>query len=293
MSKSEKLAFLVRESGKKRNYKSMALSVLKHLLLLMVAVAMVLPFLWMISTSLKTNYNVFAVPPQWIPNPVVVENYPQVFDMIPMVRYFFNTLLTAAGKIVGEVGVSALVAYGFSRYSFKGKKFLFIFLLATIMFPGEATLVPSYIFWSFLGGINTYAPLIIPSLGGQAVFVFFLVQYFNTIPKDFSEAAYMCGASSFKIFWKIYLPMSMPALITISIWSFMGSWNDLLAPLLYVSGNRDLFTLQIGLAMFQGTFEVKWPLLMAATTLSLLPVIILFFSLQKYFVQSNKGDGIK
>lgn len=292
LSKNEKLEYLVRENRKKFKYKSVFTSILKHTLLLLVAISMVLPFLWMISTSLKTNYNVFTVPPQWIPDPVVTENYPLVFEKVPFLRYFGNTLFTAVCKLVGEVGVSALVAYGFSRFSFKGKRVMFMFLLATIMLPGEATLVPNFIFWSYLGGVNTYLPLIIPSLGGQAVFIFFLVQYFNTIPKDFYEAAYMSGANSLKIFWKIYLPMSIPAIITVSIWSFMGSWNDLLAPLIYIN-DQSKFTIQIGLAMFQGMFDVDWPLLMAATTLSLIPVIILFFSLQKYFVQSNKNDGIK
>lgn len=292
MSDQQKTDYLVVKSKKNKAFKSVAFTILKHVALITVAISMVLPFLWMISTSLKTNSNVFIVPPQWIPSPVVLENYPLVFEKVPFLRYFFNTAFIAFFKLLGEVGVSALVAYGFARFDFKGKKILFMFLLATIMLPGESTLVPSFIFWSHLGFIDTYVPLILPSFGGQAVFIFFLVQYFSSIPKDFYEAAYISGASSLKIFWKIYVPMSIPALISVSIWSFMGSWNDLLAPLIYINDQMK-FTIQIGLAMFQGMFEVNWPLLMAATTLSLIPVIVLFFSLQKYFVQSNKGDGIK
>ena len=292
MSDQQKIDYLVTKSKKNKAFKSVAFTILKHVALITVAISMVLPFLWMISTSLKTNSNVFIVPPQWIPSPVVLENYPLVFEKVPFLRYFFNTAFVAFFKLLGEVGVSALVAYGFARFNFKGKKILFMFLLATIMLPGESTLVPSFIFWSHLGFIDTYVPLILPSFGGQAVFIFFLVQYFSSIPKDFYEAAYISGASSLKIFWKIYVPMSIPALISVSIWSFMGSWNDLLAPLIYINDQMK-FTIQIGLAMFQGMFEVNWPLLMAATTLSLIPVIVLFFSLQKYFVQSNKGDGIK
>lgn len=292
MTEQQKIEYLVAKSKKNKDFKTVALTILKHATLILVAISMILPFLWMISTSLKTNSNVFVVPPQWIPNPVVLENYPLVFEKVPFLRYFFNTAFVAFFKLLGEVGVSALVAYGFARFNFKGKKILFMFLLATIMLPGESTLVPSFIFWSHLGFIDTYIPLILPAFGGQAVFIFFLVQYFSSIPKDFYEAAYISGASSLKIFFKIYVPMSIPALISVSIWSFMGSWNDLLAPLIYINDQMK-FTIQIGLAMFQGMFEVNWPLLMAATTLSLIPVILLFFSLQKYFVQSNKGDGIK
>lgn len=292
MTEQQKIEYLVAKSKKNKDFKTVAFTILKHATLILVAISMVLPFLWMISTSLKTNSNVFVVPPQWIPNPVVLENYPLVFEKVPFLRYFLNTAFVSFFKLLGEVGVSALVAYGFARFNFKGKKILFMFLLGTIMLPGESTLVPSFIFWSHLGFIDTYVPLIVPSFGGQAVFIFFLVQYFSSIPKDFYEAAYISGASSFKIFWKIYVPMSIPALISVSIWSFMGSWNDLLAPLIYINDQMK-FTIQIGLAMFQGMFEVNWPLLMASTTLSLIPVIVLFFSLQKYFVQSNKGDGIK
>ncbi|VYT95748.1 ABC transporter permease subunit [Clostridium tertium] len=292
MTEQQKIEYLVEKSKKNKSGKTVALTILKHGILMLVAISMILPFLWMISTSLKTNSNVFVVPPQWIPDPIVLENYPLVFEKVPFLRYFLNTAFVAFFKLLGEVGVSALVAYGFARFNFKGKKILFMFLLATIMLPGESTLVPSFIFWSHLGFIDTYVPLILPAFGGQAVFIFFLVQYFTSIPKDFYEAAYISGANSFKIFWKIYVPMSIPALISVSIWSFMGSWNDLLAPLIYINDQMK-FTIQIGLAMFQGMFEVNWPLLMAATTLSLIPVILLFFSLQKYFVQSNKGDGIK
>lgn len=301
-TKQEKIDALLSQKQKIKP-KKLIFTILKHGFLILFGISMILPFLWMVSTSLKTTSSVFSVPPQWIPDPVMWENIPMVFEKIPFLQYLFNTTGMAIAKLFGDVIVSALVAYGFAKFNFRFKKPLFLFLLITIMLPGEVTLVPTYIMWANLGQffngigldisfINSYIPLILPTLGGQAVFVFFLVQYFQSISKEFYEAAYMDGANSFKIFYKIYLPLSLPAIIMISIQSFMGSWNDFLAPLIYLN-DQNLFTVQIGLAMFQGMNETNWPLLMAATTLSILPIIILFFSMQKYFVQSNKADGVK
>ncbi|MGL5041723.1 MAG: carbohydrate ABC transporter permease [Culicoidibacterales bacterium] len=303
LSKQDKIKQIAK-NNKQLDGKTVVKSSTKHILLIVVGITMIMPFLWMISTSLKTTSNVFVIPPQWIPSPAVWQNYPLIFEKIPFLRYLLNTGGMAIGKLFGDIFVSALVAYGFAKFNFKFKKGLFLFLLATIMLPGEVTLVPTYIMWSKLGSfvsslgagnfsfINTYIPLMLPTLGGQAVFVFFLVQYFQTISKEFYEAAYMDGANSFAIFLKIYLPLSIPAIVTISIQSFMGSWNDFLAPLIYLN-DQELFTVQIGLAMFQGLNGTNWPLLMGATTLSIIPVLIVFFSMQRYFVRSNKADGIK
>lgn len=222
----------------------------------------------------------------------------QKFCKGSFLQYILNTTFYTVSVTFLEVSVSLIVAYGFARFQFKGKNLLFMFLLITIMLPGEITIVPGYIYWAKIGEvlgiptINTYIPLILPALGGQAVHVFFMSQYFRTIPKDFSEAAYINGASSWKILWRVYVPMSIPAIITIAISSFMGTWNSFLGPLIYLN-DIDKFTVQVGLAMFQGMFEVNWPLLMAATTLSIIPILVLFFSAQKYFVGSNKADGVK
>ncbi|PFJ16889.1 sugar ABC transporter ATP-binding protein [Bacillus cereus] len=295
---TEKINEILRLSKKNKDYKSITFAIIKHLLLIIVAISMIAPFFWMISTSLKTGNNVFSVPPQWIPNPANWGNYAEVFVKVPFLRYIFNTVFYTVSVTFLEVSVSLIVAYGFARFQFKGKNLLFMFLLITIMLPGEITIVPGYIYWAKIGEvlgiptINTYMPLILPALGGQAVHVFFMSQYFRTIPKDFSEAAYMNGASSWRILWRVYVPMSVPAIITIAISSFMGTWNAFLGPLIYLN-DMDKFTVQVGLAMFQGMFEVNWPLLMAATTLSIIPILILFFSAQKYFVGSNKADGVK
>jgi len=300
LSKEEKLKEMIRLNKQQKNVKKMVMSTLKHLTLILVAISMLAPFFWMLSTSLKTSSNALAVPPQWIPNPVYWRSYIEVFQRVPFLQYLLNTLYYSLGNTFFEVVVSLVVAYGFARFKFKGKKILFMFLLITIMLPGEITIVPGYIYWVRLGQlfnttfINTYIPLILPAIGGQAVHIFFMSQYFRTIPKDFSEAAYINGASSWKILWKVYVPMSMPAIITITISSFMGTWNSFLAPLIYLN-DMEKFNVQVGLAMFQGINgeNINWALLMAATTISILPIIILFFSMQRYFIPSNKADGVK
>jgi multiple sugar transport system permease protein len=298
MSDAELIAHIKGQRSSRTPLSNKVRSVIKHLVLILVAISMVLPFLWMLSTALKTTNNVFAIPPQWIPNPIAFGNFPRVFESIPFLRIIINTVGYSFAVTFFEVMVSIVVAYGFSRFNFKFKKGLFMFLLITIMIPGEITIVPTYIFWSRLGQffntsfINTYIPLILPSIGGQAVHIFFMTQYFRTIPKDFSEAAYMNGANSWSILWKIFFPMSIPAILTITISSFMGTWNAFLSPLIYLN-DVNKFTIQVGLAMFQGMFDVNWPLLMAATTISIIPMIILFFSFQKYFIPSNKASGVK
>lgn len=298
MQKKEKLDAIIKRNKQNKMKKTWYRSVIKHIALSLVAISMLLPFLWMVSTSLKETADVFTIPPKWIPDPILWENYLSVFQKLPFMRFFANTAFYTVSVMFFEVFVSVIVAYGFARFKFKGKKILFMFLLVTIMLPGEITIVPGYVFWAKLGEIfgvsfiNTYIPLILPAIGGQAVHVFFMSQYFRGIPKDFAEAAYMNGAGSWKILWKVYVPMSIPAIITIGISSFMGTWNSFLGPLIYLN-DIEKFTVQIGLTMFEGMFEVNWPLLMAATTLSMLPIMILFFTMQKYFIQSNKSDGIK
>lgn len=300
MNKDDKLKEVIRLNKKEKNWKKIAASIVKHITLLLVATSMLAPFFWMISTSLKTSRDVFSVPPQWIPDPIQWRNFIEVFESAPFFRYLLNTLFHAVSVTFLEVMVSVIVAYGFARFKFKGKKALFMFLLMTIMLPGEITIVPGYIYWVRLGEIlnftfiNTYIPLILPAIGGQAVHIFFMSQYFRTIPKDFSEAAYMNGASSWRILWKVYFPMSLPAIITITISSFMGTWNSFLGPMIYLN-DIEKFNVQVGLAMFQGLHgeNVNWAVLMAATTISILPILILFFSMQKYFIPSNKADGVK
>jgi multiple sugar transport system permease protein len=264
-----------------------------YLFLIVSSAATVLPLLWMVSTSLKSGGVIFQIPPQWIPDSLHWENYRRAITDIPFFLYLKNTVIITFFRMIAEVFVSALVAYGFARFHFPGKNIWFMILLSTIMLPGEITMIPVFIMFSKLGWINTFKPLIIPAFfGGQAVFVFLLRQFFLTIPRELEEAALIDGATRFQIFYKIFLPLSKPALITIALFSFQGSWNDLLGPLMYLNDSSK-FTLQLGLAMFNGMTKVEWGPLMAASLLVLLPTLILFFSLQKYFVEGISITGIK
>jgi multiple sugar transport system permease protein len=264
-----------------------------YLFLIIASAATILPLLWMISTSLKSGDIIFQIPPKWLPDSFHWENYRRAVTDIPFFLYLKNTVIITGFRVFAEVFVSALVAYGFARFDFPGKNILFMILLSTIMLPGEITLIPVFIMFDKLGWINTFKPLIVPAFfGGQAVFVFLLRQFFLTIPRELEEAALIDGATRFQIFYKIFLPLSKPALITIGLFSFQGSWNDLLGPLMYLNDSNK-FTLQLGLAMFNGMTKVEWGPLMAASILVLLPTLILFFAMQKYFVEGITVTGIK
>lgn len=264
-----------------------------YILLIAGAFIMLLPFLWMLSTSLKVENDIFSVPIKWLPETFTLENFKRAFEVVPIVRYMGNTFFIAAAKIFGEVLVSALVAYGFARFKFKGRNFLFMVLLATMMLPYEVTMIPTFIVWSALGFSDSYVPLILPAFAGSASFIFFLKMYFETFPTSYEESALIDGAGYFQIFRKIFLPLAKPALITIALWAFMGTWNDLLGQLIYIN-STDKMTIQLGLASFSSmTGEVLWGPLMAASFVALLPIILLLLYAQKYFVEGVKMSGIK
>lgn len=254
---------------------------------------MLLPFFWMISTSLKVENDIFSVPIKWFPSEITFDNFVRAFEVVPIFKYMKNTLVIAGGKIIGEVFVSALVAYGFSRFKFKGRNFLFMVLLATMMLPYEVTMIPTFIVWSELGLVDSYVPLILPAYFGSASFIFFLKMYFETFPVSYEESALLDGAKYHQIFTKIFLPLSKPALVTIALWAFMGTWNDLLGQLIYIN-STDKLTIQLGLASFSSmTGEVLWGPLMAASFVALVPIIALLLYAQKYFVEGVKMSGIK
>ncbi|WP_228485561.1 carbohydrate ABC transporter permease [Thermaerobacillus caldiproteolyticus] len=264
-----------------------------YLFLIIASAATVLPLLWMISTSLKSGDIIFQIPPKWLPDSFYWENYRRAVTDIPFFLYLKNTVIITGCRVFAEVFISALVAYGFARFDFPGRNIWFIILLSTIMLPGEITMIPVFMMFEKLGWINTFKPLVVPAFfGGQAVFVFLLRQFFLTIPRELEEAALIDGATRFQIFYKIFLPLSKPALITIGLFSFQGSWNDLLGPLMYLNDSNK-FTLQLGLAMFNGMTKVEWGPLMAASILVLLPTLLLFFAMQKYFVEGISVTGIK
>lgn len=275
------------------HHKELLKKVLLYIFYLTGSAFMLLPFFWMISTAFKPDNQIFTVPIRWIPSPVSIKNFLKAFDVIPIVKYMFNTVIIAVLKIGGEVFVSALVAYGFARFEFRFKNILFIILLATMMLPYEVTMIPTFIMWSWLGLSDSYVPLILPAYFGAVSFIFFLRMYFSTFPKGTEEAMVIDGANYFQIFYKLILPLGKPALVTIGLWAFLGTWNDLLGQLIYINDPAK-YTIQLGLASFSNmTGETLWGPLMAASFIALIPVVFILLFAQKYFVDGIKMMGIK
>lgn len=265
----------------------------RYLFFLLATAVLILPFYWMLSTSFKTDNEIFTYPIRWLPSAFYFGNFKRALEIMPIPRYMLNTVIIAVLKIAGEVIVSALVAYGFARHDFNFKQVIFGILLATMMLPYEVTMIPTFILWSELGFANSYVPLILPAYFGSASFIFFLRMYFSTFPKDMEEAMFIDGANRLQVFSRLYIPLSKAALVTIGIWSFMGTWNDLLGQLIYISDEAK-YTVQLGLASFSNmTGETLWGPLMAASVLVLLPIFVIFFFLQRYFVDGIRIGSIK
>ncbi|GGA19765.1 carbohydrate ABC transporter permease [Psychrobacillus lasiicapitis] len=251
------------------------------------------PLWWMISTSLKTMKEVMSFPPTFFPTDWKWENYLKTWEAAPFDLYTINTLTITILVVIGQVIVNSFVAYGFAKIPFKGRNVLFAIVLSTMMIPGFVTLIPQYVLFSKLGWVNTYLPLVVPAFFGGAFNIFLLRQFYMTIPNEMIEAAKMEGASHFYIWRKIGIPLTKPAMATVAIFSFNGAWNDFLGPLLYVN-NENLYTLQLGLQVFKGEMNTQWNYLMAGSLFVLLPVVILFFFFQKYFIQGiNLQSGGK
>lgn len=267
--------------------------ILVHIAMMIGAAVFMIPFLWMLSTALKDMGEVYYWPPTWIPNPIVWRNFADAVTAIPFVRFLRNSVLITALNIVGTLVTSSLVAFGFSRLTFKGRDILFFMVLATMMLPYQVTMIPVFIIYKYLGWIDTFLPLIVPAfLGGQPFYIFLLRQFFLTIPKELDEAARIDGCSSFRIYWRILLPLVKPALASVAIFAFMAHWNDFLGPLVYLNSMEN-FTLAVGLSFFKGQFGTQWNLLMAASTLVMLPCLIIFFAAQRVFIQGVVMSGLK
>ncbi len=264
-----------------------------YFLLIAGAVVFMIPFLWMLSSSLKELPQVFVFPPKWLPNPIRWDNYAQALERMDFLVALKNTLTITVLCLVGQVGSAAFVAYSFARIRFPGREFLFALLLSTMMLPAQVTMIPLFIIFRDLGWVDTFKPLIVPAFfGGGAFFIFLLRQFFLTIPKDLEDAARIDGCGRFRIFLQIVLPLAKPALITVSIFSFMNHWNDFMGPLIYLNSEQNR-TLAIALQSFQGQYTADWNLLMAASVVVLIPVLIIFFTLQRYFVEGIVLSGLK
>lgn len=262
-------------------------------LLVLGAMVMVLPFLWLVSTSLKEQRQIFLYPPQWIPSPVRWQNYPEALTALPFGRYTINTLIITLFTMTGVLLTSSLSAYGFARLRFPGRDAIFMVLLSTLMLPYAVIMIPQYIMFTYLGWVDTYLPLVVPFWFGGGIFnVFLLRQFFRTIPVDLSEAARIDGASDLRIYWQIMLPLAGPALAVVAIFTFINTWNDFLGPLIYLSSQTN-YTIALGLATFKGMYATQWQYLMAAATVMIVPIIVLFFLAQRYFVQGIVMTGVK
>ena len=266
---------------------------ISYILLFAGSMVMAVPFIWLIRSSLMEPKQIFTFPPEWIPNPFVWSNYKNALTAAPFFTYFKNTMFIVIFVMAGTLLTSALSAYSFARFNWPGKKIMFYLLLSTMMLPYAVTIIPNFILWNWLGFINTPVPLIVPAwFGGGAFNIFLLRQFFMTIPRELDEAAIIDGANYFQIFFKILLPLIKSALAVIAIFTFMGTWNDFLGPLIYLS-DSDKYTLAIGLAQFKGNYAAQWNYLMAASTVVIMPIIVLFFVCQKYFVQGITLTGMK
>src|SRR5947208_5448616 len=251
---------------------------------------MVGPFLWMISTSLKREGDVFAFPPQWIPNPVQFNNYPETWQTAPFGSYLFNTVFVSVSVCCLELLTCSLAAYAFARLRFTGRDKLFLLYLGTLMIPGQVTIIPNFVLMKYLGWTDTYMALIIPP-AFTAFGTFLLRQFFLTIPSELEEAAKIDGASYPRIWATIILPLSGPALSTLAVFAFMAQWNNFLWPLI-VTNSNSMRTFTVGLRFFVDEYSTKYHLLMAGSVMSIIPIILVFVFFQRYFVRSIKLTGM-
>lgn len=266
-----------------------------YFVLIIVALSMLMPFLWMVSTSLKTLNAVFIQPKNWIqmfiPTMFVWENYIDAFKVVPFVKFYMNSIIVGVAVTLGQILTSSLAAYAFSRLTFRGRDKLFFAYLATMMIPGSVTMIPAFVLMRLLGWVDTYKALIIPAMF-SAYGTFMLRQFFMTLPKDLEDAAKIDGCGYFRIFWTIILPLSKPALATLTIFTFMANWSSFMWPLL-VTNDLNMKTLPIGLEYFKSQYSTDWHLLMAGSVMAMLPIVIIFVFTQRYFVESLKLTGVK
>lgn len=265
--------------------------VFAYVLLVAGAIVFVLPFLWMLTTSLKTARGVLTFPPEFLPTSFEWRNYVDGWTILPFGRYLLNTLLVTVLAVAGNLVSCVLPAYAFARLRARGRPIMFAAMLATMAIPAEVTLVPQFILFSELGMVNTYWPLILPAWFGSAFFIFMLRQFFLTIPRELDDAARIDGASDLRILWSILLPLSKPAVATVAVFAFIGSWNNLLGPLIYLR-SQEKYTLAIGLNLFHGQYVTHYNQMMAVSILTLLPVVVLFFIAQKAFVRGITLTGM-
>jgi len=267
-----------------------------YALLIFGASVVLVPLVWMLSTSLKGRQDLFTYPPQWIPRPMVFRNYIDAWKALPFGHFFLNTLFITVLAMLAELFTTSIVAYGFARFDFRGRNGLFTILLATMMLPAVVTLIPTFLIWRNLNLIDTFDPLTIGAwFAWGPAYIFMMRQFFLTIPRSMEEAALIDGANVFQIYWHIMLPMLRPALLTIAVLSFQGNWNNFQAPLLYLN-SMEKFPVVLGLKFFEQSLSKEapmWNYMMAMSVVMAAPILGLFFAAQRYFIEGLNVGATK
>ncbi|MHB0875330.1 MAG: carbohydrate ABC transporter permease, partial [Anaerolineae bacterium] len=257
-----------------------------------VGFVLLVPLIYMFSTTLKRPGTELALPPQWIPDPVWWQNYPETFAMRPFFMYLKNTVIIVIGATSGTLVTASMAGYVFARLRFPGRSVWFGITMMTMMLPWIVTMIPTFVLFRSIGWVNTLYPLFVPAwFGGGPFNIFLFRQFFMTLPYELDEAARIDGAGYFRVYWQVLAPLSQPVFATVAIFSFIGHWNEFMGPLIYLN-SRNLFTLSIGLQTFRSEFEVHWANIMVASTLMTLPCLLIFFFFQRYFLRGVVMSGI-
>jgi ABC-type sugar transport system, permease component len=265
---------------------------LVYFIVIVLSVIFLIPFLWMLVTSFKSFQEIYQNPPTFFPHTLYLGNYVSAVTKMPFLRYFFNTFLISALCVIGTVISSSMVAYSMSKVKWKGSRYLFPVIVGTMMIPTQVTMIPLYIVFTRLNFVGTIIPLVLPTFFGGAYYIFLLRQFFKTLPDALIESATIDGAKDFTIFSRIILPLCKPAITSVAIFTFLANWSDFLGPLLYLNKDEE-YTLSLGLQAFMQVHFVEWGPLMAASAIFTVPIIILFFFAQSYFIEGITITGIK
>lgn len=274
------------------NSHAMSKNILIQIILIVLGIAFIIPFIWMLLTSLKSLQEISSFPITILPEIVHWDNYSEVFNVIPFTRYFMNTLLITVLSVLGQLLSAPLVAYSIAKINWVGGKIIFPLVIATMLLPYQVTMIPVYIIFQKMSLTGSYWPLIIPTITGAPLYIFLLRQFFLSIPDSLIQAAKIDGASEFRIYVTVIVPLSKPALAAVAIFTFLYTWSDFLGPLLYLNKAHQ-YTLTLGLQAFLAEHYTEWGLLMAASTMFTVPIIIMFFFAQKQFIEGITLTGIK
>lgn len=278
----------------KKSVRKKVISFFRHAILLIVTVIFLLPFYWMLMSSLKENTMVFSNPIVWFPHPLRWQNYPEALNYpgFPFLKFLWNSTYYAGGVTIGTVISCSLAGYAFARLRYPGRDLIFSITIGSLMIPGIVTFIPVFLLFKNLGWLGSYKPLIVPAFFGNAFFIFMMRQFFAAMPEELADAGRVDGAGEFVIFWRIMLPLVRPALLVMAVFTFLWTWHEFFGPLIYLS-QQDQYPLSLGLYAFRARRTTEWGLMMAGASLTTFPLVILFFFAQRYFLEGIKMTGLK